>query len=205
MQWHTSKVQSIDDAKKMETAVAGTGPGNLAEEVPRLLNALIGTKFKIVTGYPASNEGMLAMERGEVEGAGTSWAAIKTGKADWLRDKKIKIILQNTTARTSDLPDVPCLDELSSDPKDKQLLDLFGSGGAIGRAFMAPPGVDPDTVEALRRGFDAMAKDPAFIADIQKVGVDLQPATGEQVAQSVAKALDVPDDVLARARKLMGR
>jgi tripartite-type tricarboxylate transporter receptor subunit TctC len=205
MQWHTSKVQSVEDAKKIETAVAGTGPGNIAEEVPRLLNAVIGTKFKIVTGYPASNEAMLAMERGEVDGSGTSWAAIKTGKAAWLRDKKIKIILQNTQRRTTDLPDVPCLDELTSNPQDRQLLDLYGSGGAIGRAFMAPPGLDPDVTVALRKGFDDMVKDPDFVADIQKIGVDLQPATGAQVADSVAKTLDVPDAILGRARAMYGR
>lgn len=80
MQWHTAKVQSLEDAKRMETSLAGTGPGSIAETVPRLLNAVIGTKFKLVSGYPASSEAMLAMERGEVDGASSSWAAVKVGK-----------------------------------------------------------------------------------------------------------------------------
>jgi hypothetical protein len=88
MQWHTSKVQSIEDSKKFESSLAGTGPGSIAETVPRLINALAGTKFRLVSGYPASNEAMLAMERGEVEGASSSWAAVSVGKKEWLRDKK---------------------------------------------------------------------------------------------------------------------
>ena len=205
MEWQTSKVQSIEDAKKFPSTVAGTGPGNIAETVPRLLNAVIGTKFKIITGYPASNEAMLAMERGEVDGAGSSWAAVKTGKAEWLRDKKIKIILQDTTQRSSDLPDVPSLDELSSNPADQQLLDLYGSGGVIGRAILAPPGLPSETTQALRRGFDAMTKDPAFVADVQKVGLDLDPGTGDMLAAAVVKTLNVSPAILDRAKAIYGR
>ena len=88
MQWHAAKVQSLEDAKRMETTLAGTGPGSIAETVPRLLNALIGTRFRLVSGYPASTEAMLAMERGEVDGASSSWAAVKVGKQAWLREQE---------------------------------------------------------------------------------------------------------------------
>src|SRR5436309_6948621 len=103
--WHTSKVQSIEDAKRFEATVAGTGPGNVAEIVPTLLNAVLGTKFKIVRGYPAANESMLAMERGEVEGAAVNWATVKTAKAQWLREKKAKVLLQDLTTRRPELHD----------------------------------------------------------------------------------------------------
>ena len=205
MQWRTSKVQSIDDAKKYQSTVAGTGPGNVAETVPRLLNAAIGTKFKIVTGYPASNEAMLAMERGEVDGSGSSWAAVKTGKKEWLRDKKITIILQDTPQRSADLPDVPALGELASNVADQQLLNLYASGGSIGRAILAPPGLPPARTQALRQAFEAMVKDPGFIADLQRAGVDLQPGTGDMLAEAVARTLSVPDAILSRAKAIYGR
>jgi tripartite-type tricarboxylate transporter receptor subunit TctC len=205
MMWHTSKVQSIEDAKLYEAPVAGTGPGNIAEEVPTLLNKVIGTKFKIITGYPASNEAMLAMERGEVEGAGSSWAAVKTGKKDWLVDKKIKIILQDVPERAHDLPDVPTLVEVGKTPEDKQLLGLYASGGAIGRAFLAPPGLSADVTKALRDGFNDMVKDPEFIAEMKKVDLDLEPLPGEVLQKTAADNLDIPAAVKTRAKAMFGR
>src|SRR5262249_15970043 len=121
MQWHTSKVQSIEDSKHFESSLAGTGPGSLAETVPPRLNALAGTKFKPVSGYPASTQAMLAMERGEVEGASSSWAAVSVARKDWLREKKIRIILQSTPERTAEIPDAPALPEIGATPEDRQV------------------------------------------------------------------------------------
>jgi tripartite-type tricarboxylate transporter receptor subunit TctC len=205
MMWHTSKVQSIEDAKLYEAPVAGTGPGNIAEEVPTLLNQVIGTKFKIVTGYPASNEAMLAMERGEVDGAGSSWAAVKTGKKDWLAQKKIKIILQDVPERAADLPEVPTLVEVGKTPADRQLLALYASGGAIGRAILAPPGLSGDVTKALRDGFNAMVKDPEFIAEMRKIDLDLEPLPGEVLQKTAADILDIPSAVKDRAKAMFGR
>ncbi|MGE5538053.1 MAG: Bug family tripartite tricarboxylate transporter substrate binding protein [Gemmatimonas sp.] len=204
-QWHTSKVQSIADSQKMESTVAGTGPGNLAEIVPKVLNATIGTKFKVVSGYPASNEGMMAMERGEVEGAAGSWAGIKVGKQDWLKEKKIKIILQDLPDRNAELPDVEALGELGTTPEQKGVLGLYAGNGVIGRSLMAPPGVAPETVKVLREGFAAMVKDPAFLAEIKKLNIDFDPATGEQLQASTVRILDIPDTVRQRAKAILGR
>jgi tripartite-type tricarboxylate transporter receptor subunit TctC len=204
-QWHTSKVQSIADAQRLETTVAGTGPGNLAEIVPKVLNATIGTKFKVVSGYPASNEGMIAMERGEVEGAAGSWAGIKVGKQQWLQEKKIKIILQDLPERTAELPDVPALGELGTTPEQKGVLGIYAGNGVIGRSLMAPPGVPADTVKALREGFAAMVKDPTFVAEIEKLKIDLDPATGDQLQASTVRILDIPDSVRQRAKAILGR
>src|SRR5262249_15597760 len=125
MQWHTAKLQSLEDARRLEPSLAGTGPGSIAETVPRLVNALIGTRFKLVSGYPASREAMLAMERGEVDGASSSWAAVKVGKQDWLRDKKIKVILQTTPERIPELPAAPCLGQIRHTPAHKQVFALY--------------------------------------------------------------------------------
>src|SRR5262249_21812175 len=166
--WHTSKVHSIEDAKRYEATVAGTGAGNVAETVPTLLNAVIGTKFKIIKGYPAANESMLAMERGEVEGAAVNWTTVKTAKAQWLRERRIKVILQDLAERGPELPDVPALGELGDNLEAKQLLGLYANTSVIGRSFFAPPGVSASLTKALRDGFAAMTRDAEFIADANK-------------------------------------
>ncbi len=204
-QWYTSKVQSIDDAKRFETPVGAAGAGNLSETVPTLLNKIIGTKFKVISGYPASAEAMLAMERGEVEGTASSWAAVKSGKQEWLRDKKIKIILQNVPERSAELPDVPALGELGDTPEDRQLTNLYASGGAIGRAFIAPPGVNPAALKALQTGFSEMVKDPDLIAELKRIDLDLDPLPGEALRAATAKTLATSDAVKARAKAMFGR
>jgi tripartite-type tricarboxylate transporter receptor subunit TctC len=205
MQWHTAKVQSLDDARRMETSLAGTGPGSIAETVPRLLNALIGTRFKLVSGYPASSEAMLAMERGEVDGASSSWAAVKVGKQNWLRERRIKIILQTTPERTAELPDAPSLGEIGNTPEDKQVFALYASGSAIGRSLLAPPGIAAERVTTLRDAFQAMVADPEFVAELQRTNVELSPLAGEQVAALVVRTLSVPAAVRERAKLAFGR
>lgn len=203
--WHTSKVQSIEDAKQFEATMAGTGPGNLAEIIPTLFNAVLGTKFKIVRGYPAANESMLAMERGEVEGATVNWTTVKTAKAHWLREKKVRVIVQHLPKRGPDLPDVPALGELGDNAEAKHLLGLYANTGPIGRAFFAPPGVPAATVKTLRDGFMAMTRDPEFLADAKKIKAELDIGTGDDVLKAVEQTLNVPASVLQRAREIFGR
>ncbi len=205
MTWHTSKVQSIEDAQRTEFKIAGTGPGSIAETVPRLLNALIGTKFKIITGYPASTEAMLAMERREVDGASSSWAAVSVGKKEWLREKKIKIYLQTAPERHPDLPNAPSLAEYGNTPGDKQVTLLYTSGSAIGRSLIGPPGIPADRVKVLREAFNAMVKDPELIADIKKLNVELEPLPGDKLQELAVRTLNVPPAVRERAKVAFGR
>jgi tripartite-type tricarboxylate transporter receptor subunit TctC len=204
--WHASRVHSIEDAKRYPSTVAGTGTGNVSEAVPKLLNAAIGTKFKVVGGYQAANETMLAMERGEVEGAGVNWSMVKSVKAPWLRDKKIAVILQDQPKRKPDLADVPALGELGDTTEAKELLGLYANTGAIGRAIFAPPDLAPATIQALRDGFVAMSKDPEFIADARKVSADeLDIGSGDEVREAVQRTLSVPPSVIVRAKQIFGR
>src|SRR4030081_665725 len=205
MMWQSAKVQSIEDAKSAVALMAGTGPGSIAETIPKLLNAFLGTKFKLISGYPASTEAMLAMERGEVDGASSSWAAVKVAKQDWLKERKIRIILQTTPQRIAELPDAPSLGEIGTTPQDRQVLALYASGSAIGRALIGPPGIAAERVKALREGFDAMVRDPEFVADIQKINVDLEPLPGAAVARLVQQTLAVPATVRERAIAAFGR
>jgi len=203
--WHASKVQSIEDARRFEATTAGTGTGNLGETVPTLLNAVIGTKFKIIKGYPAANEALLAMERGEVEGAVVNWTTVKTAKAQWLQEGRVKVILQVLTERGPDLPDVPALGELGDNLEARQLLGLYAGTGAIGRSFFGPPGLPPLILKALRDGFVAMSRDPAFIADANQINAELQVGSGEEVQKAVERTLNVPESVLQRAREIFAR
>jgi tripartite-type tricarboxylate transporter receptor subunit TctC len=205
MQWHTSKVQSIEDSRRLESSLAGTGPGSIAETVPRLVNALAGTRFKLVSGYAASTEAMLAMERGEVEGASSSWAAVSLAKKDWLREKKIRIILQTAPERIAELPDAPALPELATTAEDKQVYELYASGSAIGRAVIAPPGLPPERVKVLRAAFEAMLRDGEFIAELQKANVEFDPLPGERVQALIVRTLNVPAAVRERAKLAFGR
>jgi tripartite-type tricarboxylate transporter receptor subunit TctC len=205
MMWQSAKVQSIADAKLSAALMAGTGPGSIAETIPKLLNALLGTKFKLISGYPASTEAMLAMERGEVDGSSSSWAAVKVSKTDWLREKKIKIILQTAPERIPELPDTPSLGEIGTTPEDRQVFALYASGSAIGRSLIGPPRIAAERVNALREGFDAMVGDPEFVADIRKINVELEPLPGAAVAQLVERTLAVPAAVRERAVSAFGR
>jgi tripartite-type tricarboxylate transporter receptor subunit TctC len=204
-QWHTAKVQSIEEAKKTESAVAAAGAGNISEVVPKLLNAVIGTKFKVISGYPASAEGMLAMERGEVEGTASSWASVKVTRQQWLAEKKIKIILQDVPTSSKDLPDVPALGELGDNADDKAILGLYASGGAVGRAFMLPPGTQPAAVKALQEGFAAMMKDPEFLAEADKANLEIDYSSPEALEQEMRKTLGTQAQVIARAKAIFGR
>jgi tripartite-type tricarboxylate transporter receptor subunit TctC len=203
--WHTAPVQTLDDVRKREVTIAGTGPGSIAELIPLLTNALAGTKWKIISGYPASNEAMVAMERGEVQASSTSWTAIKVGKKDWLRDNKIRIILQTAPERAPDLKDAPSLAELGSTPEDKQVFALYASGSAIGRALMGPPDIPADRVKVLRDAFAATMQDSEFLAEAEKLQVDVEPLSGEALAVLVQKTLALPDAVRLRAEAAFGR
>ncbi len=130
---------------------------------------------------------------------------MKTGKKDWLADKKIKIILQDVPERAADLPDVPTLVEVGKTPEDRQLLSLYASGGAIGRAILAPPGLSGDVSKALRNGFNDMVKDPEFIAEMQKIDLDLEPLPGEVLQKTSIDILNIPTTVKDRAKAMFGR
>lgn len=202
--WHTSAGKDIESSKRHIIPVAGTGQGNVAEVMPRVLNEIVGTKFQVVAGYKGANAAMLAMERGEVDGAATSWANLKISKRDWLNEKKINIVVQYTPERHPELPDVPALIELGSTAEDKQVLALYGSTAVIGRSFTTTPDVPADTLAILRNGFDAMVLDAAFLSEVEKGKLEFEPMAGVQLQSVIANSRNVSDAVKERARKARG-
>jgi tripartite-type tricarboxylate transporter receptor subunit TctC len=199
--WHTAPVQTLSQLLTEPLVVGGTTPGSTMVDFPQLTNAILGTKFKIVPGYgstPLMNE---AMERGETQGvAALGWEAVKAQLAHFLADKEVKVIAQFGLHQSAILPDVPLMIDLARTPADRRALALLFSRTEIGRPLFLPPGVPANRVEALRRAFDATMKDKAFLADAKKLGLDVDPLTGEQVQKLVADLASTPADTVARVR-----
>jgi tripartite-type tricarboxylate transporter receptor subunit TctC len=200
--WHASGVRSIEDAKRREVVVAGTGPTSSSVVMPRLMNELIGTKFKVVTGFAGPTSAQLALERGEVEGIVKPWSSLKVGNADWLRESKINLIVQYTRERHRELPQLPAIVDLGQDETQRQIFALYAGGAALGTALLAPPGLPARTVVLLRQAFDAAMRDPALIEEVGKSGVDIDPLSGAELEQVVAATFRIAPDVLERARAL---
>ena len=198
-----SKGATIEGAKTAEVPVASTGPGSPSEAYPKLLNALIGTKFKIVRGYPGSTDGLLAMEKGEVDGALTSWNTMKRRFSKQLETKSMVLLVQYTLQRSPELKHVPAIIELAQNPADRELLAFAASSAEIGRSIVAPPGLPAARVKTLRDAFDATMKDPELLAEIKKGNLDFDPASGDRLAQIVAGTLKASPQVIARYQKIL--
>src|SRR5436309_11591612 len=174
--WHTSPVQSIEEAKTRELLMAGTVPSNTSNFIPAALNDLIGTKLKVILGFRGSPDQALAMMRGEAHSiGGMSWEAIQANHQEWLTEKKIRILYAQGARRIKDLPNEPGLLDFAVDERSRKLLTLLGSGPDIGRSFVAEPGIPPDRAAALRRAFMTTMEDPEFIADMKKRNLGLEP------------------------------
>lgn len=203
--WHTSPVKTVDDARLNETPIGATGSGgNTSSQYPQVLNKLFGTKFKIILGYPGGNEINLAMENGEVAGRGSnSWASWKATKPDWLRDKKLNILVQIGPAKAPDLPDVPLLSDLAANEEDRAALRLISAPPSIGRPVFTTPGVPEERVKALRDAFDATMKDPAFLEEARKSGLDIEPISGVELQKIVSDVIDTPKRLRDRVASLL--
>ena len=200
--WHASGVRTIQDVMARETIAAGTGPTSSSVVMRRLMNELVGTKYKIVIGFQGPTSAQLAFERGEVDAIVKPWSSIKSGTPEWLRDKKIHLLVQFTQARHRELQDVPAIVDLARDEEQRQILALFAGGSPLGTALLAPPGVPDAMATTLRRGFDAAMRDPALLAEVRKAQADIDPLPGEELQKVVAGTFAVPPAVLERAQKL---
>lgn len=197
--WHTAPHRTADDLFKTELTVGGSGAVGENETIPRLLNAFIGTKFRLVSGYPSNAAILLAMERGEVQGvADWTWGNIKARRPEFLRDQKIHLLMLVGIEREPDLPDVPLPQEYAKNPADRQAMEVFFALKTVARPIMAAPGVPEERMRALREAFMAMARDPAFLQDAQKSGVDVDPTAGDVVQRVVQKIAATPADVAKR-------
>ncbi len=192
--WHGSPLQSMGEARLKTAVVGGAALGSMTVDIPVLANAMMGTKFKVVSGYSGSDEVRLALERGEIHAIfGTSWSSVMTGSPEWIAEKKIKVIVQFSEKRHPDLPDAPTLLSFVQKPEDRQALEAFLARQETGKPYFAPPGLPPERLALLRRAFDATVKDPHFLAETHKANLEVtDPMTGEDIAALVEKVSRTP-------------
>lgn len=204
--WHTTGVKSVADAKTKEVVMGATGASGTMAGYPALLNSILGTKFKIVTGYDGGNSVNLAMERGEVMGRGNAtWASYKTVNTEWVKEGKIVPIVQIGLIKDPDLPHVPLLTDLATTDDERRIFEFVGSTVALGQPFAAPPGIPADRLAALRAAFERTLRDPAFRADADKMAaqVELNPITGDEVAAIVRRTTETPPALVEKTRLAM--
>jgi hypothetical protein len=189
-----------EDLLERPLIVGGTNGESTTMTIPLALNNLLGTKPKLISGYPGGAAMHLALERGEIEGrCAWSWSSLQTVGQDWLGEGKVKILLMGTLERSKRFPDVPTAPELAKTPEARQALELLLSQDILARPYLAPPGVPSDRVAALRAAFDSTAADPAFAADIQKQRLDLSPMSGVEVERIIKKLYTTPKAVVELA------
>lgn len=204
--WHAASVKSIEDAKRTEILMGGTGAGSYTVLFPTLMNNLIGTKFKIVSGYKSTNEIHLAMERGEVQGrAGNFFSSLKSQNADWLRDGKINLIAQVGEKRDPEFPNVPLLQELTTDAEAKQIFRLFSAEIAMGKAYLTTPDTPKDRLDALRRAFDATMQDASFLTEAKSSAIEVRPLNADAVSRIANEILATPKALVERAAQVRGK
>jgi tripartite-type tricarboxylate transporter receptor subunit TctC len=197
--WRTSPVQTTADLFSKEFIVGGNGPTLDPETVPRMLNALIGTKFKIVSGYTATTDVLIAMQRGELHGlADFAWGNVKRRP-----DLQLKVLMQSGLNKSPDLPDVPLALDFVKNEEDRKVMELFFVQKTVARPLVAPPGLPPERLTALRNAFIAMTKDAAFLEETKKLSMDVEPERGEALDALVARIAATPPEVAARLAKLI--
>ena len=178
MTWHTSPTKTVEDAKQRETTMAASGRTAMTSIIPRVFNAIVGTKFKVIEGYEGAAAGVLAMERGEVEGSSTTMPSLDASHPDWIATNQVNVLWQVAPSRDPAYPDIPALMEFAANDAQRALLGLVASEGVVGRSLALPPGVPDEVVATYRSAFDQMVQDPDFLADAKKRNVDLDLTSG---------------------------
>jgi tripartite-type tricarboxylate transporter receptor subunit TctC len=202
--WHTSGIATFEDARKRELIVGATGPSTDTYQFPKITNAVLGTRFKMVTGYPGGTDVDLAMERGEVQGrCGWSWGSVKGQHQAWLDRREINILYQMGLSKHRDLPEVPLIIELAKTDEERAILRLIFARLVMAWPFLAPPGTPGERVEVLRKAFMETMRDKDFLADAGKAGLEITPVNGEDIQKLVQEVYATPAPIVRRAAELL--
>jgi tripartite-type tricarboxylate transporter receptor subunit TctC len=202
--WHTSKIKTLNDAKKLEMTAGASGANSAPSFYARLLNELLGLKIRVILGYPGQNEAYLAMERGELDSYGvTFWSSLTSTRAAWIKNKQINFLVQYGPQKEPDLPDVPYGPDLIKNADDRALFEAAYAPLTAGRPFVAPPGMPPDRTAALRAAMLATYKDPEFLAEAAKLHLVInKPTSGEEMQAQVARQYKLPKHIVDRLRRI---
>lgn len=198
----SSDIRTIQDAMQKELVVGSSGVGNDTGGFPKVLNYFLGTKFKPIHGYKSGSEIILAMQRGEVQGRiGWSWGSVKSSKtANWVDEKKIVLLVQMGLDKAPDLPDVPLVLDLAKTPADREAMELIFAATTIGWPSVMPPGVPEERVKMIRAAYDKTMKDPGFVKATEKMGLEIDPLTGNQIQAIVKRLITFSPEVVERAK-----
>ena len=201
--WNARGVKSLDDLQSQQITAGATGIIDDTGRFPTLIRKLTGAKIKVVTGYPGGNDVTMAMERGEVDARiGWSWGSLKSRSKPWLDEKKINVLIQMALHKAPDLPDVPSIMDFAKTDLDRKALELLFSPQISAWPLIAPPDVPKERIAVLRRAFDATMKDPVFLADADKILIEVDPVSGEAMQQVVLRIATFDRSVIDRAIEL---
>jgi tripartite-type tricarboxylate transporter receptor subunit TctC len=201
--WHGSQTRTVADAMTRVTPLAGSGKSSATYQIPVLANALLGTKFNVVLGYPGAAEMENAIERGEVDGRAAVWQTLNTTQPSWIKDGKVRIVIQSVLKRAPQLPDVPTYIELAKTDEARRIFEFIAFQNVTGRTLVAPPGVPKQRIAALRRAFDAAVKDQVMLSELTRAGLEIDPSSGEEVQDVIGRMIATPPEIVAKMRKLL--
>lgn len=201
--FHTAKVKSLDDLYRQPLIVGDTGPGTGTRSYPKVLNDLLGTRFKLVSGFPSSVEVFLAMERGEVEGICESLDSVRNRRPDWISGGKVAVLLQAGERPDPSLPGVPFALDLARNDEQRNMLEYLYAGQGIGRPFVAPPGLPPERLKMLRDAFDATMADQQFADEARRSKLELEPENGAHLAALIEKIYATPRAIVDKIASLI--
>jgi tripartite-type tricarboxylate transporter receptor subunit TctC len=202
--WKDTGVATVEDARKKTVLMGGTGAGSYTTLYPLVMNHVLGTQFKIISGYNSGAEVRLAMERGEVQGrAGNNFNSLKAEHGDLLRENKISIVVQIRLERDPEFKSIPLLTEFAKNEEERQILKLFSADVVIGRPFLTAPGVPNERVEILRKAFADLTKDPDYLKDSAQANLDVELVEGARIQKIVEELIATPADIVAKAKLAM--
>jgi tripartite-type tricarboxylate transporter receptor subunit TctC len=204
--WHAASVKTWNDLLAHEATFGGTGPGSDPDVFALLLKNQFGAKIKLITGYPGSSDITLAMERGEIDGyCGMSESSVKSRHPTWLPEHKLNLLVQTSNKKSPEFAGVPQLLALARTREQRQIVRMVVASQDMARPFLAPPGIPPARAAALRTAFDATMRDPGFLAEAQRLNLEVNPVSGAALADLVAELYATPKDVVAKAAKAIAK
>ncbi|MCH8858031.1 MAG: hypothetical protein IID54_00465 [Proteobacteria bacterium] len=202
--WETSPITTIEQAREHEVIVGAAGATSNTSVMPRILNAFLGTQFRVIGGYAEGSGTTLALESGEIDGiCGISYSTLKVSHPAWIIESRLNVLVQLGLDDIAALPDVPNAIDLITDPEAKAALELILVRQEMGRPFAAPPGVPPELIAVLRQAFEATIRDPAFLVEASRLNLEIDPLTGQEIETLLKTAYSAPAHIVARAAALV--
>jgi len=192
---------TIDDFRREQIIIAAVGRASVTYQNPAFINNVLGTKFRIVTGYRSAGATNASVETGETQGAFTTWNDLHSYHPDWLRDDKVRVVLQIALERNPELTEIPLLDEFANTAGDRELIQFMSSGSELGQTYAAPPGAPAHLVAALRQAFQHTMQDVDYVAKLRQLQIQFNPMSGERLSEMVGRTIGAPKSIIERYKQ----